>query len=57
MTYQICNCCISSGRAVPACYGYQVEDSNIMAQNPYTNIINQERKNRFYESINVYRVS
>jgi len=35
---------MSGGRAVSACYGNQVEDSNIMAQNPCINIINQGRK-------------
>ena len=36
---------MSRGRTDPACYGNQVKDSNIMAQNPYTNIINQGREN------------
>jgi len=32
---------MSSGRAVPACYGNQVEYCNIMAQSTSTSIINQ----------------
>jgi len=35
---------MSSGRAVSACYGNQVEDSNIMAQDPYTIIIQGRKK-------------
>ena len=41
-TYQIWKC-VSSGRAVSACYEKQGDVSNIMAQNPQTNIINEGR--------------
>jgi hypothetical protein len=57
-TYQICSCCMPTGRAVSACYGKQGEVSNIMAQNPQTNIINQWRiKFWSHESMNVKRLS
>ena len=39
---------MSSGRTVPAWYGNQVEVSYIMAQNPYTNIINLPTPNVSY---------
>ena len=58
MTYQICNCCVSSGWSVSACYWKQVEDSNFMDQNSYTNIINKGMTKFWsYESKNVERVS
>ena len=54
-TYQIWKC-VSSGRAVSACYEKQGDVSNIMAQNPQTNIINEGRTKFWsYESVNVKR--
>jgi len=57
-TYEVCSCCVSSGRVVSACYGKQGEVSNVMAWNPQTNIINQGKKKCWsYESVNEKRQS
>jgi len=42
-TYQICSRCMSRGRVGSACYGEKGVVSNIRAQNPQTDILNQGR--------------